>query len=478
MIYECVHTHTRTPRPGRGAFCNFHPVLQRSPFSLGTSGWVNPYRRPGGIRDLIGCLKLKAGARSQPAPSLKYYLQLLSPEHLAGTSRTSILERRKPKDEVTSPRSHSQEVALAGFTSPCPVCPLTWPPWIYGPHSPPQPVAEPGTPRSEPRVKFPAPLDWRGQTLPPSLPCGQVRPAARPLLAPSLGPDAGARSAGELEEGRRAPAKCSAGAASSPGRWTGLHPLHRREDEERRGGTGSPSRGNRPGNAGARLPPRSRRLQNFPAPALREPERLPGAERAHQLRGTGSRPPSPGSLPCPALPWGSPALLPPGSAVPRPGGSVPTPRAPRLSGRGTYSASPRSSSPQPAKWPAGTHLQEGETEARRGSATGPRSHSAAARSRAIGRGLGAPSQPAVGSLPCPRGILTAGLAHELPHLLGGGVGSAHGARGGGPGARVPRRPRAGVDCAAAGPASGPPRVGTPGTGLSRGFRVGRERGLL
>ena len=82
---------------------------------------------------------------------------------------------------------------------------------------------------------------------------------------------------------------------------------------------------------------------------------------------------------------GSPDTAPSRVRSPRFRGSQPTPRAPRHSCRDTYSASP-----QPAKWPAGTHLKEGETEAQREPATSPRSHSAVARSRAGGRGLGAP----------------------------------------------------------------------------------------
>lgn len=291
---------------------------------------------------------------------------------------------------MTSPRSHSQKAVSAGFTSPCLVRPLalgTRPPSVFSPRSPSQRVAEPGTPRSEPRVKFPAGLDWGGQTLPPSLPCGQLGGPPRPdrSVRPASGRMRGAqplRVPGALEEGRRAPAQCSPGSASYAGRWARLNPLYRREDKGAGGGA-HPPEVTRPENA--RLPPRSRRLQNFPAPAPREPERLSGAERAHRLGGPGAHPPGRDARP---------ALLSPVSAVPRPGGSLPTPRAPRLSGRGTYSASPRSSSPQPAKWPAGTHLQEGETEAQRGPAAGPRSHSAAARSRPGGSGLGAPRQPA------------------------------------------------------------------------------------
>ena len=129
--------------------------------------------------DLADCTKFKAGASS----SLEITLQLPYLGHLAGTSRTLVLERRKQREEVTSPRSHSQKAVSAGFTSPCPARPLalgTRPPSVFSLRPPSRRVAEPGTPRSEPRVKFPAGLDRGGQTLPPSLPCGQLGGPPRP----------------------------------------------------------------------------------------------------------------------------------------------------------------------------------------------------------------------------------------------------------------------------------------------------------
>lgn len=178
-----------------------------------------------------------------------------------------------------------------------------------------------------------------------------------------------------------------------------MNPLYRWEDEERRRGTGSAARGHTAGEcpspAATQVPPTSK-LSGPCASPTRTTFRCGARTPAGR---PGLSPSEPGRQPCPG---GAGPCFPPGSAVPRPGGSLPTPRAPRLSGRGTYSASPRSSSPQPAKWPAGTHLQEGETEAQRGPATSPRSHSAAARSPAGGRGLGAPSQPAGGPAVSPR----------------------------------------------------------------------------
>lgn len=163
-----------------------------------------------------------------------------------------------------------------------------------------------------------------------------------------------------------------------------------------------------------------------PRPAQRASQRLSGAGRAPAARPPGARPPC-------------------GVRSPQAGGSPGTSESARAA---LPRRRRRGSSPQPARWPAGTHLKEGETEAQRGPATSARSHCTAASSGAGGWGT-----------PRPRGILTAGLAHELPHLLGGGVGSAHGARDYGAGARVPRRPWAGAGCVAAGPASGPARAG-------------------
>ena len=77
------------------------------------------------------------------------------------------------------------------------------------------------------------------QALPPSLPCGQLSPQHGLLVRPARADagraaSAGPGSPGELEEGHRAPAKCSSGAASLnppsyPWSGTRLNPFHRRE---------------------------------------------------------------------------------------------------------------------------------------------------------------------------------------------------------------------------------------------------------
>lgn len=169
---------------------------------------------------------------------------------------------------------------------------------------------------------------------------------------------------------------------------------------------------------------------------------------AHRLGVPGADSPSPG-----ASPGGARALLAPGSAVLRPGvGGFPA------NSEGDKAEQPRHSSSQPANWSTGTHLKEGETEAQRGPATNPRSHSTAQRNPGGDPLASRRVAPAPVPASVPRGILTAGLAHELSHLLGRGVGSAHGARDRGSRGRVPRRPRAGVGYVAAGSASGPTRV--------------------
>lgn len=119
-----------------------------------------------------------------------------------------------------------------------------------------------------------------------------------------------------------------------------------------------------------------------PRPAQRASQRLSGAGRAPAARPPGARPPC-------------------GVRSPQAGGSPGTSESARA-------ALPRrrrrrGSSPQPARWPAGTHLKEGETEAQRGPATSARSHCTAASSGAGGGGLGDPASPRdTHSRSCPR----------------------------------------------------------------------------
>lgn len=196
------------------------------------------------------------------------------------------------------------------------------------------------------QVPSPAGLGRSGASAITSL--RSTRPAARPPVRPARADagraaSAGPWSPGELEEGRRAPAKCSSGAASLnspsyPWSQTHLSPFHRPEAQ-------------RPAQ-----PPKVTQPCSHPAaadfktflPGATRSQRLSGAGRAQQLsapRHSLSREP--------ALPpeGGARTLLPPGSAVAG-GASRPTPRAPGLSGPGTYSASS-----QPAKRPAGNPFE-------------------------------------------------------------------------------------------------------------------------
>lgn len=119
--------------------------------------------------------------------------------------------------------------------------------------------------RTHGQVSSPAGPGRADQALPPGRSLGSPRPWSRlPVRLASAGPG----SPGGLEEGRRAPAKCSAGAASlqrpsCTGSCAHLSPFYRREEDVR-----------------ARLPPSCRRLQNFPPPAHQESKRLSGAGRA------------------------------------------------------------------------------------------------------------------------------------------------------------------------------------------------------
>lgn len=313
---------------------------------------------------------------------------------------------------MTAPRSHSQAGSgpPRGFAPRLPISiAFTWPPTVFGPHSS-QPVAEPDPPcppppKSGPRVKCPARRDLGGQALPPF-----TVPAVRPPRAPRL--------CGSLES-RRVRGRSLGSCKVSRGRSLA--------QTSRLLGDGGPTCTH--STDGRTKPkPSSRGLQNFPPPTPRA-ACIPTTFRCGARSGRAS----PGARP------------PCGVRSPQAGGSPGTSESARAA---LPRRRRRGSSPQPARWPAGTHLKEGETEAQRGPATSARSHCTAASSGAGGWGT-----------PRPRGILTAGLAHELPHLLGGGVGSAHGARDYGAGARVPRRPWAGAGCVAAGPASGPARAG-------------------
>lgn len=265
----------------------------------------------------------------------------------------------------------------------------------------------------------------------------------------------------ELQEGRRVPAKCSAGAASlklpsCPGRCAHLNPFYRWEDE-----------------AKARLPPSCHGLQNFPPPVQRKSTRLSGAGRAPAGRCQAFALPA-RRRPCAG---GVRALLPPGSADPRPRGYQLTSRAVRMTGLDTYSAPPRGSSPQPAKWPAGTHLKVGETEAQRGQLL-VQGHTASGTKTGWRRWAGIPraSWPAVParaprdthSRSCPR-------APAPPRTRSG---------------QRPWCPRRGPPCARLPQALGWSRLRSgwsglgfkasrdAGTALSGGFRVGPERSLL
>lgn len=83
---------------------------------------------------------------------------------------------------MTSPRSHSQKVVLGRILirlSSAP--PLTRPASAFSPHCPSQLVAEPGTPRSKPRVKFPAGL---GQTTSAVTSLWSARGPPRPNRSP------------------------------------------------------------------------------------------------------------------------------------------------------------------------------------------------------------------------------------------------------------------------------------------------------
>lgn len=196
------------------------------------------------------------------------------------------------------------------------------------------------------QVPSPAGLGRSGASAITSL--RSARPAARPPGEPCTGGRwarslCGAGSPGQLEEGHRAPAKCSSGAASLnppsyPWSGTRLNPFHRREAQR----PAQPPKVTQPGSY-----PAAADFKTF-LPGASRSQRLPGAVRAQQLSAPGrslSR--------APALPRAGRArtLLPPGSAVPG-GAYCPTPRAPGHSGPGTYSASS-----QPAKRPVGNPFE-------------------------------------------------------------------------------------------------------------------------
>lgn len=121
---------------------------------------------------------------------------------------------------MTSPRTHSQEVALAGLTPGLPIAKASLPTHLasLGLQS-----TTPFTARNrtgcQGQVPSPAGLGRSGASAitslrsarPAARPPGAVRPAPGGYGAHSL---CGPGSPGELHEGRRAPAKCSSGAAS------------------------------------------------------------------------------------------------------------------------------------------------------------------------------------------------------------------------------------------------------------------------
>lgn len=156
---------------------------------------------------------------------------------------------------------------------------------------------------------------------------------------------------------------------------------------------------------------RSRRTSRCQRPAGRSQARLPPAPA---LRG------EPGSAP----PGAAPGRAPLTRRAPGGAGHFPAPRAPRRGRQG-----------------GGRDPGRRQRLRAEGAGTCPRSHSK--RRAAAGGWAGRPARTRRRPRPCaepvPRAPLTAGLAHELPDLLGRGLGSAHGAQGGGCGARVPRR---------------------------------------
>lgn len=268
---------------------------------------------------------------------------------------------------MTTPRSHSQEGSgpPRGFAPRLPISiAFTWPPTVFGPHSS-QPVAEPDPPcppppKSGPRVKCPARRDLGGQALPPF-----TVPAVRPPRAPRL--------CGSLESRRvrgRSLGSCKVSRGRSLAQTAQLL------------GDGGPTCTHST-DARTKPKPSSRGLQNFPPPTPRA-ACIPTTFRCGARSGRAS----PGARP------------PCGVRSPQAGGSPGTSESARAA---LPRRRRRGSSPQPARWPAGTHLKEGETEAQRGPATSARSHCTAASSGAGGGGLGDPASPRdTHSRSCPR----------------------------------------------------------------------------
>jgi hypothetical protein len=293
--------------------------------------------------------ELKAGASSRPLlPSNAYSSHF---RHLPDTNRTAIPQRRKTESQrgkVTGPRSHSQcgtrfaHHHLPGLATRSSV------------HTPlprgrrnPAPQVSPGSSSQAAGLRhFPA-----GSSAPRA-----TRAPARP-----------ARAGCERS-------LCGPGSPQESGRW-GQSALR----------TPMGTQAARGHMRGARAPHshRVRRLQNFRPQRTANPTLAGGGARTPGRRGLSTSAPG-----APARP----SRVSPGR--PQPG--VPTNSGaawpPPLKHRAR-------ASPQPAAWPAGTHLEEAETEAQRGPDTSPRSHSAAARSRASPPVPGPPrySQPVLPS---------------------------------------------------------------------------------
>ena len=264
---------------------------------------------------------------------------------------------------------------------------------------------------------------------------------------------AGPGSPGELEEGRRAPAKCSSGAASlNPPSysWSGTHlnPFHRREAQR----PAQPPKVTQPGSYPAAADFKTFLPRRIANPSTFRCGALTTAKRARALALPGAR--SPGRLLCPRRGQPGPCSLPGLQSQARLPGQLRGRRgtaAPALTQHRRCLQSGR----------RGTHLKEEETEAPREPATSPRAHRAGTQSRAAGCGLGTPGPAGQRSPPLSPRAPPAG--YSQPVLPSSSRTSSDAewaapmvpAAGWGPGTLVRPRPWAGVSCAAAAPASGP-----------------------